>query len=49
MADDYKEFLKKDFLEEVKKYKRLHYILEEKSNSQNFSNDLRIVYQDDNF
>ena len=47
VVDDYKEFLKKDFLEEVKKY-NVTYLMTEKNDNKIFSNALRIVYKDDN-
>ena len=47
MANDYKEFLKKNFVEELKKYKITHFLVE-KSDSQNLFKNLKVVYQDDN-
>ena len=47
MASDYKEFLKKDFAEELKKHKITHFLVGNNDN-QNLSKNLKAVYQDDN-
>ena len=50
MADDYKEFLKKDFLEELKKYKADYFIVERNNGKETISFDKTpLLYSSGNF